>query len=99
MLDDGVGGRSEQALVAILPPDQVGWRASLTVNLYDYSLAIDVAHVASSDDQLIADYGMHRYPPSPRFHLIKFADEASRREGPKVAISGSALFPMSEIPE
>ena len=90
MLDDGVGGRSEQALVAILPPDQVRWRATLTVNLYDFSLAIDVAHMASSDYQLIADYGMHRRPPSPRFCLIKFADDASRREGPKVAICRSA---------
>jgi len=90
MLDEGVGGRGEQALVAILPPDQVGRRAALTVDLYHNSLAINVAHMASPDYQFIADYSMHRSPPSPRIHLIKSAEDASSQEGPKVARSRSA---------
>jgi hypothetical protein len=74
--------------MAILPPDQVGWRASLTADFYDNSLAINIADMASSDYQLVADYSVHRRPPSPRLRWINFADDASRQVGPKVAFPG-----------
>jgi hypothetical protein len=44
------------------------------MNRDDYSLAIDIAYMPSLDYQFIADYSVHRRPPSPRFHLIDFAE-------------------------
>lgn len=38
-------------------------RAVLTVDLYDHSLTVYVAQVASMYYQLIADYRMHRVVP------------------------------------
>jgi hypothetical protein len=52
----GVGGRDEHALVAVAPPDQVGRRTLLPVDLDDHPFAVLIAHTASSDDQFIADF-------------------------------------------
>jgi hypothetical protein len=59
VLHEGVGRGGEQALVAVLPPDQVRWRAALTVDLYDHALAVFVTYMASPDYQFIADYRVH----------------------------------------
>jgi hypothetical protein len=63
VLHEGVGGRGEQALVTVLPPDPVRWRATLTADLYDHSLAVYVADMASPDYEFIADYRMHDVIP------------------------------------
>jgi hypothetical protein len=63
MLNEGVGRGSKQALVTVLPPDQVRWRATLAVDLHDHSLAVYVPHMASPDYQFIADYRMHGVVP------------------------------------
>ena len=45
--------------MTVLPPDPVWWRATLTADLYDHSLAVDVADMTSPDYELISDYRMH----------------------------------------
>jgi hypothetical protein len=63
VLHEGVGGRGEQALVTVLPPDPVWRRATLTVDFYDHSLAVYVADMASPDYEFIAHYRMHGVIP------------------------------------
>jgi hypothetical protein len=60
MLHMGIGGRGEQALVTVFPPDQIRRRATVPVDLDDHSLAVLITHMTSPDDQFIADFRTHR---------------------------------------
>jgi hypothetical protein len=54
------------------------------VDLDDHSRAVRITHVASPNDQFIADFRRHRRPPSHGFHKIKPVAGIRRGAGPKV---------------
>src|SRR6266545_6064943 len=51
VLDHGVGGRKEHALVTIVPADEVRWRAAVTAHLDDHGFAVFITDVMPLDDQ------------------------------------------------
>jgi len=90
MLNECVGGRSKQALVTVLPADQVRRRATLPEDIYDHPLTVHIAHMAPPDDQFIAGCRSHRVmPPSLFCNVIKFATDGVPVAGPKVRTSKS----------
>jgi hypothetical protein len=97
MLHQGVRGRREHALVTVFPPDQIRRCATVPVDLDDHSLAVRITHMASPDDQFIADLRTHRHPPSHSFHKINIAAgirPGGRAESPHVQVNRLLAGPL-----
>ena len=68
MVDNGIGGREENALVTVLPVDHVGWAALVAMDLDDLAVTIPVALMPSLDGQPVSDRCFHG-SPSPRRYV------------------------------
>jgi hypothetical protein len=67
MLDHGIRGRKERALVPVAPPHQVRRAANLASHLGDHPPAAGVTDMKSPDQQFVADLRFHDWLP---FHRI-----------------------------
>src|SRR6266567_7268135 len=62
VLDDGVGRREENALVAVRPSNQVGRTAVVAVDLDDLAVTVFVPLMTALDRQLVSDRSFHGSP-------------------------------------
>jgi hypothetical protein len=67
MVDNAVGGREENAFVAVLPVDHVGRAALIAMDLDDLAVTIHVALMPSLDGQPISDRCFHDSPSPGRY--------------------------------
>src|SRR6266567_1171869 len=68
VLDDGVGRREENALVAVRPSNQVGRTAVVAVDLDDLAMTVLVPLMTALDRQIVSDRSFHG-SPFPRRYL------------------------------